>query len=267
MNRRDFVLAVVGTAGTVGIMMSDLSGAARPCPPPFVSLDGGTSASTACTAGAFYTTNFPVTENPISEAGKWINGGLVTNDSDSSSWHNVLTVPGIARADLNADCCGGRYQDSIAHLRTSFMTFAANQFAQGTVYRAAGYSPPANVHHEIELLLRFQITPGSPPSDARGYEVLWSIDGWICVVRWNGPSANYTELFCDQGATGPAVDGDVLRAEIIAGVIKVYKNGVLRVTTPPDTTWTSGQPGIGFWPVDGATKENYGWRSFTAGDL
>jgi hypothetical protein len=258
MNRRVFVLAVAGMAGTVGIMMSDLSGAARPCPPPFVSLDGGTSASTVCTAGAFYTTNFPATENPLSEGGKWVNGKVVGFD-----WNNPLTVPGIARASINSDTGGGRYDDSIAHLSTSFMTFAANQFAQGTVYRAAGYSPSASVHHEIELLLRFQITA----NNARGYEVLWSIDGWICVVRWNGPVANYTELFCDQGATGPAADGDVLRAEIIAGVIKVYKNGELRVTTPPDTTWTSGQPGIGFWPVDGATKENYGWRSFTAGDL
>jgi len=255
MNRRDLVLALAVMAG---IMNLDLSRSAQLRPPPFESVDGGTSASTAWAAGASYATSFPGTENPLSEGGKWINGKVVGRD-----WGNPLTVPGIARASISSALGASRYDDSIAHLSTSFITFGANQYAQGTVYRAAGYSPRGSIHHEIELLLRFQITSGN----ARGYEVLWSIDGWICVVRWNGPLGNYTELICDQGATGPAVDGDVLRAEIIASVIRVYKNGVLRVTAPADMTWTSGQPGIGFWPVDGATKEHYGWKRFMAGDL
>ena len=39
------------------------------------------------TTGNFYTTNFPLTENPISESGKWINGGV-------AGWLNVRTTPG-----------------------------------------------------------------------------------------------------------------------------------------------------------------------------
>ena len=39
-------------------------------------------------AARTYTTNFPLTENPISEAGNWINGGSVGFD-----WSNVSTTP------------------------------------------------------------------------------------------------------------------------------------------------------------------------------
>ena len=44
-------------------------------------------------AARTYTTNFPLTENPISEAGNWINGGTVGLD-----WTNVSTTPGLASA-------------------------------------------------------------------------------------------------------------------------------------------------------------------------
>ena len=38
-----------------------------------------------------YSTNFPSTENPISESGRWINGG-----STGLKWANVRTTPGLA---------------------------------------------------------------------------------------------------------------------------------------------------------------------------
>jgi hypothetical protein len=56
-------------------------------------------------------------------------------------------------------------------------------------------------------------------------------------------------------------------AAIIDSVIRVYKNGVLVATGPSDTTWTNGQPGIGFWPFPGATLANYGWKTYSAGTL
>ena len=151
------------------------------------------------------------------------------------------------------------YNDDIAVLNTSF---TANQYAQGTVYRAPGYSP--GVSHEIELLLHFRVSA----NNARGYEVLWGATGEVNIVRWNGPLGNYTPLLSVSGPNiGAAVDGDVLRAEIIGGVIKVYKNGSLVLTGPADSTWTDGQPGIGFWPTSGATPANYGWKSYSAGGL
>jgi hypothetical protein len=193
-----------------------------------------------------YSTNFSLTENPISEGGTWINGKAVGLD-----WNNAQSVPGKAYA--SAIAMG--YNDNIAVLNT---TFAANQYVQGIVYRSSGYSP--GVSHEIELLLRFRITA----NNARGYEVLWAHDGKIAIVRWNGPLGNYTPLL-EGPNVGAAVDGDVLRADILGSVIKVYKNGSLVATGPSDMVWTDGQPGMGFWPKLGATLESYGWKAFQAG--
>jgi hypothetical protein len=60
------------------------------------------------------------------------------------------------------------------------------------------------------------------------------------------------------------VDGDVLRATIVGNVITVYKNGT-QVAQVADSTWTNGQPGIGFWPQPGATLSSYGWKDYRAG--
>lgn len=253
MNRRSLIL---GTAGFAGGLITGLGRAAEPCPPPQVGVAGGTSASTACppAAGNTYTTSFAGTENPISEGGKWVNGKSV-----GLSWNNVQSIPGRAFA---AAFVGGasRYNDPIAHLNTSF---AANQFAQGTVYRVPGYRN-ASDKHEIELLLRFQITANS----ARGYEVLWGQDGEIVVVRWNGPLGSYTVLGgIPDSPSNMAVDGDVLRVEIIGSVVRVYRNGSLVVTGASDSTFTNGQPGIGFWPTAGSTLASYGWKNFQAGSL
>ena len=247
MKRRDLIAA---SAGIVGGVLSGLVRAAIPCPPPQVSVAGGGSATTSCptSSGSSYSTSFAATENPLSEGGKWINGKAAGLD-----WNNAQTVPGKAYA---ADFATG-YNDPIAVLNTSF---TANQYAQGTVYRAPGYSP--GVNHEIELLLHFQISA----NNARGYEVLWAHQGNMAIVRWNGPLGNYTPLV-DNLQIGQAVDGDVLRAEIVGNVIKVYKNGALVATGPTDATWTSGQPGMGFWPKPGASPQNYGWKSYLAGSL
>jgi hypothetical protein len=221
----------------------------QPCPLPQFNVEGGSSATTPCVPpSSVYSTNFPAAESPLSEGGKWINGKTVGVD-----WNNVQSVPGKA---FGAAFAAG-YDDDIAVLTTSF---AANQYAEATVYRASGYAP--GVNHEVELLLRFKITP----NNARGYEVLWAHQGIMAIVRWNGPVGDYTPLL-DNVQIGAAVDGDVLRAEITGDVIKVFKNGSLVGTGPSNTTWTDGQPGVGFWPKPGSTQQNYGWKNFKAGSL
>jgi len=124
-----------------------------------------------------------------------------------------------------------------------------------------GYRNPGDAH-EIELLLRFRISA----NNARGYEVLWGQDGVIAIVRWNGPLGDYTSLL-EGPNIGAAVDGDTLRAEIVGTVVKVYKNGTLVATGPSNSTWTDGQPGMGFWPLPGATLASYGWKSYLAGNV
>jgi hypothetical protein len=196
-----------------------------------------------------YTTGFDAAENPLSENGAWSNGQIVGID-----WNDVQTTIGKAyAADVST-----YYNDAIAVLNTP--TFNTNQYAEGTVYRAANYSP--SVPHEIELLLRFQVTPHY----ARGYEVLWGHAGNLAIVRWNGPLSDYTALL-DNVQIGQPVDGDVLRAEIIDSVITVYKNGVLVATGPSDSTYIDGQPGVGFWATTSATPSSFGWDSYEAGNL
>ena len=232
---------------TVAVSLVACSGgndSAKAAPDPARAATAARSAASAVT----YSTNFNLTENPIGESGRWINGKTIGLD-----WNNVQSASGKAYA---ADYATG-YNDPIAVLNTAF---APDQYAQGTVHRASGYSP--SVSHEIELLLRFRINA----NQAYGYEVLWGHGGSAAIVRWNGPMGNYRPLV-DGLHIGKAADGDVLRAEIVGGLIRVYKNGALVITSPADATWSSGQPGIGFWPKVGATLKSYGWKSFQAGNL
>ena len=96
--------------------------------------------------------------------------------------------------------------------------------------------------------------------------MLWAHNGGMAIVRWNGSIDSFTEL-ASNARIGAAVDGDVLRAEIVDNVIRVYKNGSLVLAGPSDTTWIDGQPGIGFWPLAGATLTSYGWKKYEAGSL
>jgi hypothetical protein len=252
MKRRELIIA-----SAVGIVGSGR--AAQPCPPPSVTAGGSTATTNCPTATAeSYFTSFDSTENPLTEGGKWINGQAV-----GGQWSNVQTATGNAFASRFVDTgTVGRYSDPIAHLSTSFLPFKANQYAQGVVHRVPGYRNSIG-KHEIELLLRFQISA----NNARGYEVLWGQDGEIVIVRWNGPVGNYTALGgIGDAASNMAVDGDTLRAEIVGNVIKVFRNGALMVSAV-DSTYPTGQPGVGFWPTPGATLSAYGWKSFQAGAL
>lgn len=213
-----------------------------------VGVDGDSSESSG---DSVFSTDFPDAENPLSQGGIWQNGATT-----GLLWHDVQTTPGEA---FGATTVGG-YDDCIAHLDPAYREFAPDQFAEAIVSRVDGYNPP--VSHEVELLLRFSITP----NDAHGYEVLWGFAGNLAIVRWNGPLGDYTPLL-DNVAVGPAIEGDVLRAEIAGDVITVYRNGVLVATGPSDPMWTNGQPGIGFWPTNGSTPASYGWKHYSAGEL
>jgi hypothetical protein len=203
------------------------------------------------------------TENPISEGGIWV-GGAATG----LGWHNVKTTGGQAvGADGN---WASRYADNLAHLNTSYRTFSANQYAQATVYKAGGYTGSGG-SHEVELLLRFSISA----NDAHGYEVLWGVTGYIAIVKWLGTYGTYTALYDSGAGFSVPADGDTLRAELSGSTLNVWRNGTLvPALTNFDMTvggtvsmWNSGQPGMGFWPVDGATPENLGWKAWAAGNL
>jgi hypothetical protein len=210
------------------------------------------SSAVRCGAGpappaTSYTTLFPLTEDPISEGGLWVCGGAVGGD-----WTNPETTPGRCFGSTIVSTT----DDDIACLTTSFH---ANQYAQGTVFRQVGYTAPSS--HESELLLRFAISSGV----ARGYEVTWGFEGLVQIVRWNGSLGDFTVLNAGVDV-GPAVTGDVLRAGMIGSDITVFLNDE-SIATANDSTWTDGQPGLGFFPRTGATPEFYCWSAFTGGEL
>ena len=87
-----------------------------------------------------YTTNFPLTENPISEGGKWINAGVVGLD-----WNNVRTTPGFA---FGTDPGTVTYADAWALLTG---TWGPDQTVQATIKEQ---NPNTSCHQETELVLR-----------------------------------------------------------------------------------------------------------------
>ena len=206
-------------------------------------------------AGRTYSTAFPLTEDPISEGGSWINGGTVGLD-----WTNVSTTPGLAIGHQ----VGARYTDATALLTGSW---GADQMATGTVYSV---NPKDQCFQEVELRLRSAIGPHVNT----GYEIYFKASqtsqAYIVIARWNGPLGNFTELFRASGAQYGVTTGDVVSATIVGSVITAYKNGV-QVGQATDATFTGGSPGMGFNLVNAGTgcpgtNPDYGFTSFTASD-
>lgn len=217
--------------------------------------------------GGDFSTNFPATENPISQGSIWQLGS-----SDGLDWQNMqTTASGTSRAFgtgfTGASGGGSEFDDNLSHLKTSYRAFNSDQYAQGTTYRAIGYTPTTN--HETELLLRFSITAHT----ARGYELLWSHDGWLIIVRWNGNLADFTELSSTGGPiSGDGADNDIIKFTAIGTTLKAYKNSIeiLSYNTVSDSPrWDTGQPGIGAWiRGNGSTvTSSFCWKNFTAGNL
>jgi hypothetical protein len=203
-----------------------------------------------------YSTNFPATENPISEGGRWING-----QASGIAWSNVQTNPGLAFGTQSGDAPGNAtYADSTAILNG---TWGADQEASATVH-VTNAPNSSSVFEEVEIRLRTSITANS----ITGYEINCSVSTnsgnyYIQIVRWNGALASWTQL---NGAKDHCVDGDTLKATIKGSEISVYHNGNL-VETATDSTFSSGSPGIGFF-LQGTTGTNstFGFTTFSADD-
>jgi Divergent InlB B-repeat domain len=198
---------------------------------------------------ASYQTTFPLTENPISESSMWLNGAI-----DGIDWSNVYTSGGNA---LGTQKLISDYNDSTALVKGSW---GADQYVKVTVYNNG--TPAAN-NPEVEIRLRSSISSHS----CTGYEVQFSVTGnyQYRIVKWNGPLDSYSELYI--GGTQALSDGDVIEASMIGSTIMVWLNGV-QVMTTTDSTYTSGNPGIGFWTQSssGADNARYGFKDFLAYD-
>lgn len=204
--------------------------------------------------GRTYTTDFPLTENPMSEGGNWINGQTVGLD-----WKNFRTTPGFAFGTQNGSG-GPPYDDSTAIVSG---VWGPDQTAQATVRTVNQQT--GSVYEEVELRLRTSISAHVNT----GYEVNFRCthDGsqYQEIVRFNGPINSFTYLARLTGGRG-LYDGDVIKATIIGNVITVYQNGI-QINQATDSTFTSGSPGIGHWlRGPGGLIADYGFTSFAASD-
>lgn len=205
---------------------------------------------------AFYTTNFPAAEDPISQGGIWIGGATVGLD-----WLDMKTS--INQAYANAFDPDG-VTDALAQLKRTYKAFAQNHYSEGTVFVTYGGGGPPSVTHEIEVFCNMTITAHS----VTGYECYVNFFNNHTLVRWNGAHNDFTPLASNNVSSFTApVEGDVIRIQRMSNgtTINCYQNGILR-TTADDTTYLGGNPGIGNNPVAPATLNGIGWKLWTASD-
>jgi len=143
-----------------------------------------------------YTTNFPATENPISEGGKWVRGA-----TEGLDWHDPRTTTNLAFGTQPLGV-SGTTDDSIAHLN---LNFGNNQSSQVTFS-----NPGFTGEHEIEMLLRFNISAHT----ATGYEISVVDTNELFVVVWNGGIGNFTILQGPISAGVIITDGTVWKSSI-----------------------------------------------------
>jgi hypothetical protein len=190
-----------------------------------------------------YATKFPLTEDPISEGGRWIGGKTVGLD-----WGNVSTKSGYARGVAGPK----RFADSVALLTGDW---PANQSVEEVVVKR-------NVTHYPEVSMRLRSSLAKHNCD--GYEISFALKGddtaYLIIVRWNGPLSDFSYLVHTYGKQYGVKTGDVVKATIVGNEIKAYKNGVL-MGTAKDSTYIHGTPGFGF---NEGQNGNYGISSFTA---
>jgi hypothetical protein len=216
---------------------------------------GGTAGTGGATGGPgrVYATSFPLTENPISENGSWINGQTVGLD-----WHDVSTTPGLAIGHQS----GTSYSDGTALLTGAW---GPTQTVEAVVHTV---NPKESCYQEVEMRLRSTLTPGS----CTGYEISFkatkSASAYLIIVRWNGALGDFTYLKNSTGAEYGIAEGDTVKATIVGNVITAYLNGVA-VGTATDSTYAAGSPGMGFNLETGdasciGTNGDYGFTSFKA---
>jgi len=200
-----------------------------------------------------YSTKFPLTENPISEGGKWINGQTTGID-----WHDVSTTPGLAIGHEQS----ASYTDGTALLTGNW---GPDQTAEAVVH---SINQKDSCFQEVELRLRSTLSAHV----CTGYEISFKATktslAYMIIVRWNGPLGNFTILKEVDGAQYGVTEGDVVKATIVGNVITAYLNGQ-QVASVADDVYASGSPGMGFNLETSdstcfGTNGDYGFTSYTA---
>ena len=217
------------------------------------------------TNGSSFQTNFPATENPISQGGQWVNGL-----ADGLDWGNVQTIGnGTSGAAYGTTISiGPPYNDSIAMIKG---TWGPNQTVTGTVVGCSG--PNIGVFKEISIFLRFTISAHS----AKGFGSDWSCENanngnsYHQFGSWCGPINDFAGSPGNTCPTAPSfsdaggvVNGDVISVSLIGNVVTMKKNGVIQAQSGVDGVpfdnfdTAAGEPGIGFYLQSGSATATDG---------
>jgi hypothetical protein len=220
----------------------------------------------------FYSTNFNLNENVISENGKWISGLHLENEAA------MKTSGGLVYGTQDgSEGDRGLYNDSHAFLSANF---PANQRASAVIfYDGSDFSNKGIL--EIELLLRMSdgaLSTGLPYGQTTeyGYEInlgLGSLGIYIQIGRWKRDN-----LFNSQGVGSPVTtmgihNGDIFSADIVGNNITVRLNSTIIATAVDDPSWLPriGSPGIGQYRTDRSSTpldpSAYCFTSFTGSGL
>lgn len=211
------------------------------------------SASVSVTSGApsSYSTNFNLTESPISEGGKWKQNGV--------DWTRVVTSGGLA---FGTQSGSGGFNDSYAYLAGSF---PANQSGSATIHLESGIT--AN-YAEVEILLRWT----DSAHNATGYECNLAYNGQYAeIIKWPGPFATdksqFTFISSGNPVSGGVHDGDVFQADIVGNVITARLNGRVIATGTDSSIPSGGAPGMGFYSEGAPASSKYSFTQYTGTGL
>jgi hypothetical protein len=213
-----------------------------------------------------YSTNFPVTESPLSERGKWIDAKTVGLD-----WTSVEALAGLAYGTESGTGTDDRSYDDSTALLTGF--WGPDQTVEARVYSV---NQRSRIFEEVELRLRSSLSAHT----STGYEILFRClktpEAYASIVRWDGPVGKFTYLTQKFGLQYGVGDGDLVKAAIVGNVITGYINGV-QMLSAIDSTFSGGSPGFGFWMKrhsgirswftnTTATNRDFGFTSIAAWD-
>ncbi|MEO8223892.1 MAG: hypothetical protein ABI661_03735 [Gammaproteobacteria bacterium] len=195
------------------------------------------------TANTSYSTTFNLTENPISESGTWHRA--------NNGFTNVRTSGGHA---YGTNGPSNTYDDSYALLSG----FGNDYSVEATIYRDPNLNQGAT--HEVELLVRFH----DDSSGAYGYECLFGFSGNLSLTTWNGDISNFhpTDALDNYSVGRQLQTGDVIKVTVSGNLFIFYLNGV-EVARGNDSTYPTGQPGIGFFTRPGGNSANFAMDSYT----
>jgi hypothetical protein len=216
-----------------------------------------------------YSTDFPLSENPISEDGMWLNGR-----TDGIDWIDVISGGGYAYGEVsrmtaaerrveqgNLDpAAGGRAPEGDYDDPTAVLTGAwgPNQLGRARVFSR---NPTEDYFQEVQIRLRSTIEPNW----CTGYEVFWRCladeHGYAEIVRWNGKVGDWTSLARLVGSGFGVKHGDLVEASIFGDLITGSINGV-EVISVTDSVLSEGSPGIGFNFFVGETNVDHGFSHF-----